>query len=223
MTMEDGNYTMWNNWAKKRFGMSVFDNWLDKYENLLEEHEDGRMLDLGCGNGADTRYLLERDYNVISCDFADNALENVKRFVKNSSIKKVDMTKELPFEDGSFGVVVADLSLHYFDFKTTKKIIAEIQRVLNSRGVLFARVVSSGNYQNPVKEIGYEIEKNYYWEGEYAKRLFNKEDVEKFFGVFSNLQYEENEMTRDDEEYRNPRKVFALRGFFYAIKRKVLS
>lgn len=208
--MEDGSYTMWNNWAKKRFGVPVFDNWLDKYEDLLKERKDDQMLDLGCGNGADTKYLVERGYDVISCDFADNALENVRRFVKKSSVKKVDMTEELPFNDGSFGVVVADLSLHYFDTETTKKLIAEIQRILKMGGVLFARVVSSSNYQNPVEEIGNEIEKNYYWEGDYAKRLFDKQDVELFFGVFNGLQYEENEMMRDDEEYRKPRKVFEI-------------
>ncbi len=211
--MEDGSYTMWNNWAKKRSGVPVFDNWLDKYEDLLKEHKDDLILDLGCGNGADTKYLIEHGYDVISCDFADDALENVKQFVKNSTVKKVDMTKELPFDDDSYGIVVADLSLHYFDFETTKKIISEIQRILKSGGVLLARVVSSGNYQNPIEEIGNEIEKNYYWEGDYAKRLFNEGDIDKFFGVFSELRHEENEMTRDDDEYRQPRKVFEIVGY----------
>lgn len=208
--MDDSNYVMWDNWAKKRLGEPAYDNWLDKYEGLLRERRNDRILDLGCGNGADTKYLVGRGYNVLSCDFADNALKNVKRFVKNSSVEKVDMMKGLPFEDDSFGVVVADLSLHYFDSETTKKIISEIKRVLKPRGVLLARVVSSGNYQKPAEEIGDEIEKNYYWEGDYAKRLFDNEDVAKFFGIFSDLQYEENEMARDDEEYRRPRKVFEI-------------
>lgn len=206
--MEDGSYAMWNNWAQKRAGVPVFDNWLDNYEGLLS----GKILDLGCGNGADTKYLIDRGYDVISCDFADNALENVKQYIANSSVLKVDMTKNLPFEGDSFGVVVADLSLHYFDSETTKKIISEIQRILKSGGVLLARVVSANNFQNPIEEIGIEIEKNYYWEGDYAKRLFDEEDIEKFFGVFSKLRHEENEMTRNDGEYRRARKVFEIVG-----------
>ena len=53
--MDDGNYAMWDNWAKKRFGEPVYDNWLDKYKEILELNKDNQILDLGCGNGADTK------------------------------------------------------------------------------------------------------------------------------------------------------------------------
>ena len=33
--MDDSSYVMWDNWAKKRFGEPVYDNWLDKYKEIF--------------------------------------------------------------------------------------------------------------------------------------------------------------------------------------------
>ena len=208
--MEDGNYEMWNNWAKKRFGDPTYDGWLDGYEEILEASKDHQILDLGCGNGADTKYLLGRGFKVVSCDFSDEALKNVDRFMPDSITKKVDMTKALPFEDDSFGIVIADLSLHYFDAETTKRILAEIKRIVRPGGYLLARVLSASNFKNPEVEIGKKMEENFFWEGSFGKRIFDEEDVEDYFGVFDDLNYKENEMMRDDDEYRRPRKVFEI-------------
>ena len=208
--MEDGNYTMWNNWAKKRFGNPVYDNWLDGYKKILATNKHGQILDLGCGNGADTKYLLERGFKVISCDFSQEALKNVRHFIPGSNTRKVDITKTLPFENGSFGIVIADLSLHYFNSKTTKRVLAEIKRITQLGGYLLARVLSASNFKDPETEIGQKIEENFFWEGCFGKRIFDKKDIEEYFGIFSYLSYKEYKMTRDDDEYRKPRKVFEI-------------
>ena len=116
----------------------------------------------------------------------------------------------MPFEDGSFEIVIADLSLHYFDSKITRQIMAEIKRVIKPGGYLLARVLSASNFENPETEIGRKIEDNFYWEGDFGKRIFNEGDVKKYFGTFGDLSYKESEMTRDDEEYRNPRRLFEI-------------
>lgn len=208
--MDDSNYAMWDNWAKKRFGEPVYDNWLDKYKEILELNKDNQILDLGCGNGADTKYLLERGFKVISCDFSDEALKNIGHFILGSITKKADMTKALPFGDNSFGIVIADLSLHYFDNETTKNILTEIKRIIRPGGYLLARVLAASNFKNPETEIGIKIEDNFFWEGDYGKRIFNENDIKKYFGFLGDLNYRENEMTRDDDEYRKPRKVFEI-------------
>mgnify|MGYP000041994864 CR=1 FL=1 len=43
-----------------------------------------KILDLGCGIGADTLYLLERGYNVLSCDFSVEALKSIENNIPNS-------------------------------------------------------------------------------------------------------------------------------------------
>ena len=70
--------SMWNSWSKSRKGKPVYDQWLDEYLRII--NQDDTILDLGCGNGANTLYLIERGYQVLSVDYALEALQNVKDF-----------------------------------------------------------------------------------------------------------------------------------------------
>ena len=56
-----------------------------------------------------------------------------------------DMSDGLPFNDNSKNIIIADLSLHYFDSSKTKYIFNEIHRVLKKNGYLIARVNSSND------------------------------------------------------------------------------
>lgn len=74
--------SMWNSWSKSRRGKPVYDQWLDEYLGII--NQDDTILDLGCGNGANILYLIERRYQVLSVDYALEALQNVKNFIVGS-------------------------------------------------------------------------------------------------------------------------------------------
>lgn len=113
-----------------------YDLWLDKYENILTTSKNVPMIDLGCGLGNNTLYLKERGYEVISCDFSETALLRLTNFIDNLNIQCFDMKNGLPFEDSSAKIIIADLSLHYFTWEDTLKIVKEISRVLMDDGFL---------------------------------------------------------------------------------------
>ncbi len=116
MTLKDDGFVgMWDNWSKRRSSVPVYDLWLDEYKDILEQNKDKEILDLGCGIGADTFYLLERGYNVLSCDFSNEALKSIQDNIPNSKTLHLDMRKEFPIEDDSYSLIIADLSLHYFE------------------------------------------------------------------------------------------------------------
>lgn len=205
----DGYIDMWNNWAKKRKGVPVYDLWLNDYEDILKNNQLTEILDLGCGNGADTLYLTERKYKVVSCDFSKEALLNIKSQIPNSKTKYLNMKEKFPFKDNSFSVIIADLSLHYFDEDTTIQIMNEIKRILNKGGFLLARVVSVENIQGI--NIGKELEQNFYFEGAYTKRFFNDNDLKKYFGIVGKVEFKKVEMTRNEDEYLKPRIVYQIK------------
>ena len=126
----------------------VYDDWLAKYGEVFDASKDTPIIDLGCGFGNNTFYLYERGYQVISCDFAEAALQRLSHFVPNSVTRLFDLCSRFPFEDGAAKIVVADLCIHYFSEAETKGIIAEIRRVLSDGGWLFSRV-------NSVKDLNY--------------------------------------------------------------------
>ena len=155
----------------------ITDNWMDKYNNEINEVKLKKAIDLGCGIGQDTKWLLERGFDVISCDISEIALNKMKEIIPNSKTMQIDVKEKLPFEDNSVGLINANLSIHYFDMKNTIKIFNEIYRVLQKKGLFIGRVNSDKN-EEYIKETTKEIEKNFYYDYGRYFRLFNKEQFE---------------------------------------------
>ncbi len=185
----------WNESHRKYFnGKIIYDDWLDKYKDILSKAKTS-ILDLGCGEGNDTLYLKERGYDVISLDYSKSALDIVKNNIKGAKTVLADISNELPFENDSFDIAIADLSLHYFDLNTTKKILGEIKRILTPSGHLFARVNSSDDINYGANQ-GVRIEENYYFVSGYNKRFFTIESAENLFSLIGKTTVSEAEMTR---------------------------
>ena len=115
---------MRNNWSKKRSGIPVYDLRLDNFTEILQKNKDEEILDLGCWIGADTQYLIERWYKVLSCDFANEALKSIEKHIPNSKTQYINMMEGFPINDETYSLIIADLSLHYFDNNTTINIPA---------------------------------------------------------------------------------------------------
>lgn len=168
----NGYVKMWDNWSKKRSSISVYDLWLDEYKDILEKNKDNDILDLGCGIGADTLYLIERGYSVLSCDFSKEALRSVKDNIPNSKTMYLNMLEKFPIDNDAYSLIIADLSLQYFNNQDTIHIMNEIKRILKTDGILLARVASVNDF-NFGAGVGEELEKNFYFEGDYTKRFFD--------------------------------------------------
>lgn len=190
---------VWNNLHKKfvQNNGSKYDNWLDEFESIIMNVET-EIIDLGCGViGNVTLYLLEKGKKVISCDFAEEALNAIK-MIKDSKTLKFDMLDEFPFEDNSTNLVIADLSLHYFREKDTIRIISEIKRILRPNGYLLFRLNSTNSteYKKIIENSGKEIEPHLFFYQNMEKRFFDRNDINKFFRDFKIICMREENMTR---------------------------
>lgn len=154
-----------------------YDSWLEKYIRILKGK---KVLDLGSGIGNDSKILVEQGICVYACDFSEEALEILRENLPAVSCTCIDMTQKLPFEDASFGAVVADLSLHYFTWEATVGIVAEIARILSGDGSLLLRVNSINDVEYGARQ-GIELEKHLYMVKERLKRFFTKEDLLNLF------------------------------------------
>lgn len=172
-----------------------YDLWLDKYESILIKSKDIPVIDLGCGSGNDTLYLKERGYKVISCDFSEKALEGLNNLIADLNAECFDMQDGLPFESSSARVVISDLSLHYFTWSDTEKILGEIKRVLMKDGVLLCRV-NSTNDINFGAGHGIKIEQNFYNIDGKLKRFFNEGQLRALFKDWDIQYIKENEINR---------------------------
>lgn len=183
--------TYWENEYKFRKN-DDYDDWLEKYKSEIESCKT-KVLDLGSGLGNDTAFLLGHGKRVLAVDISKTALEKLKEQNPNAETLQLDISKPLPFPDNSFDLVVANLSLHYFDTKTTKKIINEIKRILTSGGKLIARL-NSKNDKNHGYGIGTKLEENFFLQGDIAKRFFDTNSAIATFKTIGTV--DANEVTK---------------------------
>lgn len=197
--MKNSYVDIWNDWHKNfaQNNPQKYDDWLDEFESIISNIET-EIIDLGCGvTGNNTLYLLEKGKKVISCDFAEEALNGVKN-IKGSKTLMFDMLEVFPFEDNSTDLVIADLSLHYFKEKDTNRIINEIKRILKPNGYLFFRLNSTNSteYKKIVEKKEKEIESNLFFSKNIEKRFFNENEINKFFKDFKMILLKEENMSR---------------------------
>ena len=184
-------------------------DWIDKPSQFAEAAviyfpATGRVLDLGAGQGQDSRYFAEHGYEVTSTDLETTALDKSQTKLTDElksrvDLKQVDLREELPFEDSSFDVVYAHLSLHYFDQETTKRLFGEIERVLKPGGT-FAFFVNSTD--DPEYGTGTRLEDDYFQIDQTAKRYFSVKTVRDlvFWGFDTNLLDNHGETYKDADK-----------------------
>ena len=197
--MESSYVNIWNDLHKEfaKNNKPKYDEWFYDFESIISNVKT-EIVDLGCGvTGNNTLYLLEKGKQVISCDFAEEAL-NVIKTIKGSKTLLFDMLNTFPFEDNSTELVIADLSLHYYKEEDTKRIISEIKRILKPNGYLFFRVNSTNSteYKKIIDRRDEEIESNLFFSKNMEKRFFNENDINKYFKDFKIISLKEENMAR---------------------------
>ena len=116
----------WNKTHCRYMVEDEYSKWLDKHLDIIS-HSKTSILDLGCGVGTDSIYLVGKGFDVLACDFSQAALEKINKSYSSIKTMLLDISKKLPFDNSSFDIIIADLSLHYFDEQTTKNIMKEIK------------------------------------------------------------------------------------------------
>lgn len=165
------------------------DFWIDDYKTYFNK---GTCLDLGCGIGQFSKKLMEYGLDVTSLDISDIALNEVKKF--NNKVIKADIRDRLPFNEETFEIVFANLSIHYFNDNDTRRLIAEIKRILKTNGLFIGSVNSIEGYK--IKSAAKEIEKHYWFNEEKYFRLFDKEDLRYYLNGFEIELIEKRETIR---------------------------
>jgi SAM-dependent methyltransferase len=157
----------------------------------------GKIIDLGCGQGQDSRFFAEHGYEVTGIDFSDQGIEIAKEKSKNLKIdfRVLDLSEPLPFPDKDFNVVYSHLAVHYFDKSKTQSIFNELSRILTVGGIL-AIFVNSTN--DPEYGEGEKIGEDYFKIGNMQKRYFSKESLGNFIRGFEILVLDEKGETYKD-------------------------
>jgi len=111
--------------------------------------KDIKILEVGSGTGANLLYLAREGFDVTGIDGSKIGVEKtIKRLTEESLMAKVEVGDiiSLPFEDNSFDCVVDIECIYANSYADSRKIIAEIYRVLKTKGKFFSKTFMTGTY-----------------------------------------------------------------------------
>lgn len=102
-------------------------------ESLANKHFDS-ILELGCGTGKNTLFLVEVGANVHALDFSQGMIEKAKEKVQATHVKfsVADLTQQWPCEDDAYDLIVCNLVLEHI--QNLSFIFSEAHRVLRQGG-----------------------------------------------------------------------------------------
>jgi malonyl-CoA O-methyltransferase len=131
---------------------SAYDRWSGTYETVengtrdlaalvlreeLPDLRDREILEIGCGTGLNTRYLVERSRSVLGVDFSAGMLEQARANVTIASVRfaQWDIRSAWDLVDASVDLVVCMLVLEHIE--DLKPLFGEASRVLRPGGEFF--------------------------------------------------------------------------------------
>lgn len=196
----------WDMWYSLHHDNIATDDWLERFLPIIDKCTTP-VLDLGCGMGNDTLFFLQHGKKVIPCDQSETAIALIKQnFPEVNEVRCFNFLDGFDFDDSSFEIICADLSLHYFRMDDTLRILRELKRILVPGGHLLVRV-------NSIKDVlhgansGIEVEKHLYkLDDGTIKRFFDRDDIEEIFSDYEIVFCEEQKMDR----YSKEKIVFSL-------------
>lgn len=95
---------------------------------------DTKILDLCCGSGQTTQFLVQRSQNVTGLDASPLSLERAKKNVSQAEYVEA-FAESMPFADNNFDLVHTSVALHEMEPEQLRQIIKEVYRVLKPNGV----------------------------------------------------------------------------------------
>jgi len=162
---------------------------------------DTRLLEVGCGTGANLWYMAREGFSVYGIDGSKVAIERATERCESEGQRvtlQVGEIMALPYENEFFHGVVDIECIYANSLRDSKVILQEIKRVLKPGGKFFSKTFMTGTYGDG-NGTALEGEPNTYLEiteGAFKKgygtiRLTSEEDLKALYAIFEieNVDY----------------------------------
>lgn len=183
------------------------DPWLERWLPLIAEHSRQKpILELGCGQGDDTSTLANAGHRVVALDLSAECVAQVRQKVPSAHVFQQDVRAPFPEKQCGTSVVIASLSLHYFEWPETLALIGRIQQTLAHPGLFLCRLNSTNDHHYGASGHPL-ISENYYRVDGEPKRFFDRDSVLKLFTNGWRVLSMEEQVTH---KYERPKAVWEV-------------
>ncbi len=131
----------WNQLAQayqdKFMEMDLYNSTYNAFCEAIEK-KDAQVLELGCGPGNVTKYLINKqpNYSILATDTAPSMIELGKINVPKAQFQLLDVRDMLGLNQ-QFDAILGGFVIPYLDSKETEQFIADSYQMLNKNGVLY--------------------------------------------------------------------------------------
>jgi 2-polyprenyl-3-methyl-5-hydroxy-6-metoxy-1,4-benzoquinol methylase len=156
----------------------------DTYDFLcsLIKIPNAKILDIGCGPGNITKYLLsvKPNFKIFGIDIAPNMVELAKKNNPTASFAIMD-SRKIDEIIAKFDAIVCGFCLPYLSENDSQKLITDCYNLLNENGIVYLSFVEG----NPLKS-GFQSSKNgdrsffYFHTLDNLKNILNKTNFTNF-------------------------------------------
>lgn len=178
------------NLKTKKFGRHYFDYSkpdadIKKIVHFLKKEGVEKILDLGCGEGRNSKFLSSKNFKVVGIDISKIAIKKAKLNDKKTYYKISDM-RSIPYSEGNFDAVISTQTIFHSRLKDIRKTLQQVARVTKNDGIIFITLQPTrGNKYR----MGKKIEANTYLscygdDAGVVHHFFNKNEIIKEFGMF---------------------------------------
>lgn len=126
----------------------------------VENRSEMKILELGCGQGANLWYIAKEGFDAYGIDFSQSAINKCQEYLKEEELKanlNVGNVEKINYQDKYFNCIIDIQCLQCNTMKSIKNILKEVYRLLKKGGKIFSITFSTETYGYG---LGNEIEKN---------------------------------------------------------------
>tara|TARA_B110001452_G_C15091751_1_gene380915 strand:+ start:179 stop:811 length:633 start_codon:yes stop_codon:yes gene_type:complete len=124
----------WNKFYKK--DSNSYESTFARFIHKKIHNKNGKLLDIGCGNGRDSYFFNKKGFNVIGIDISNKAIQkNSQKKNKNLAFKKFDIGKNKT--KNKFEFIYCRFFLHTIDESLENKLIELIKDSKNKGTMVF--------------------------------------------------------------------------------------
>jgi SAM-dependent methyltransferase len=169
-----------------------------------------RILDAGCGPGANLWYLAREGFWPVGVDGSKTALDRARERLRKESLDAELVHGDLTqlgayFEPESFDAIVDVAALQHNRIGDIRQAVHSMHACLKPGGHLFSTLVAAGSWGDG---LGREVEPGTYSDvregplaGAGVCHFFELEETEQVFGLFDDVHIEHSERSLDDRRH----------------------
>lgn len=127
----------------KYMDIGLYQNSFDQFISQID-NDQANVLDLACGPGNITQYLLSQqiNYQILGLDISTNMINLARKNNPKAKFKQMDC-RELDTLNNKFDAIMCAFCLPYFSKIETKKLLSDTHNLLINQGVIYISVMES--------------------------------------------------------------------------------